>query len=270
MEKLNMSYEELKDLFNRYSWSTLDSLDILFTFVDKYNLNNTNLAFINVFRKKYMENIDNFEGRNEYDYITRINNFDLSEITDNTNLLNKYEINYFKNISENALANIDEKDELRKKIIPSIKKLISKCSLPSLETIDDDFTKEELDSFFDKYTTLELQAFGVLLGFVNDYELANIIKSYNKVQNKKYSEFVGSFENKDVPFEFSLSMIKNKNEILDDKELELLNKLVGSASIFLDSIDQFDVENERRELYILDNSITNEIDKRNSKVQIKR
>ena len=53
---------------------------------------------------------------NEYDYITRINNFNLSEVLDSMNTLSGKELGYLYSIAIEACGNITEEDKLAKKI----------------------------------------------------------------------------------------------------------------------------------------------------------
>lgn len=120
-------------------------------------------------------------------------------------------------------------------------------------------SKEELESFFNKYNILELEAFKVIMQYVYDYEKEEIEKILNSVKNNKEQNY------KEVCFkeEFNLSNITYKNDLLNDKELVFLYKIVNDALLCLSSIKHMDVEYESREASDIENSLYEEIEKRN-------
>ena len=101
-------------------------------------------------------------------------------------------------------------------------------------------SKEELEGFFNKYNISELEVFKVIMQYVYDYEKEEIEKILNSVKNNKEQNY------KEVCFkeEFNLSNITDKNDLLNDKELVFLYKIVNDALLCLGSIKHMDVEYE--------------------------
>ena len=130
----------------------------------------------------------------------------------------------------------------------------------SKETID--MSMDDLEIFFNKYNIIELESFNLIFEYVYDYEISNILEAAKKVHNQKYKECADDFEIAVRHTSFKPSDIKNKNSLLTDKELDLLYKLTDSAVMCLDSIETFDVEAERIDLSILNDSVSDEISKR--------
>ena len=120
-------------------------------------------------------------------------------------------------------------------------------------------SKEELESFFNKYNISELEAFKVIMQYVYDYEKEEIEKILNSVKNNKEQ----NYEEVCPKEEFNLSNITDKNDLLSDKELVFLYKIVNDALLCLSSIKHMDVEYESREASDIENSLYEEIEKRN-------
>ena len=99
-------YERIKKLFEKLEIFTLEDIDIVLEFVDKYNIENSVRAYRDVYNKKYNESSDNgdFDGRNEY--ISPYFSFDITNIKNDIHLLNKEELNYFECLLGDALNNI--------------------------------------------------------------------------------------------------------------------------------------------------------------------
>ena len=99
-------------------------------------------------------------------------------------------------------------------------------------------SKEELEGFFNKYNISELEAFKVIMQYVYYYEKEEIEIILNSVKNNKEQNY------KEVCFkeEFNLSNITDKNDLLNDKELVFLYKIVNDALLCLSSIKHMDVE----------------------------
>ena len=122
MEKLNMKYDRLKEILDTYNLNELDSIDLLLGYVKKYDLKLINNVYNNVYQQKRDIYSEEFKRINEYDYITRINNFDIEKMLDSIEL-NSYELIFFKKIMEDALITIkNNKNPLDLKIMPNIEK----------------------------------------------------------------------------------------------------------------------------------------------------
>lgn len=228
-----MSFEELKKLFERYDYYTLDSLSILLDYAEKYDLGSTYSALNFVQQKKYDSMSEEFEGRNEYDYICRIGNFNISEISKSLNSLNNNELMYLYSIASNALNSITNVNALDWQIRPKIEEFIKKCS-NQLESKTEVFTDEEIEVFLNKYSITELDALNIIFGYVSSYDMKRIHKIFEKVYQEKYKCEVGT-----TPKKISILDITAKNTSLSYKELNYLCKLVEDASLYLDSVRDF-------------------------------
>ena len=125
-------------------------------------------------------------------------------------------------------------------------------------------SKEELEGFFNKYNISELDAFKVIMQYVYDYEKEEIEKILNSVKNNKeqnYKEFC-------FKEEFNLSNITDKNDLLNDKELVFLYKIVNDALLCLSSIKHMDVEYEIIETSKIENSLYDKISRKSNSIKM--
>lgn len=125
-------------------------------------------------------------------------------------------------------------------------------------------SKEELEGFFNKYNISELDAFKVIMQYVYDYEKEEIEKILNSVKNNKeqnYKEFC-------FKEEFNLSNITDKNDLLNDKELVFLYKVVNDALLCLSSIKHMDVEYEIIETSKIENSLYDKISRKSNGIKM--
>lgn len=125
-------------------------------------------------------------------------------------------------------------------------------------------SKEELEVFFNKYNISELEAFKVIMQYVYDYEKEEIEIILNSVKNNKEQNY------KEVCFkeEFNLSNITDKNDLLNDKELVFLYKIVNDALLCLSSIKHMDVEYETIETSKIENSLYDKISRKNNGIKM--
>ena len=223
MEKLNMKYDRLKEILDICDLSELDSIDLLLGYVKKYDLKLINSVFTNLYQQKWDKYNDKFEGINEYDYITRINNFDIEKILDSIEL-NSYELIFFKKIMEDALITIkNNKNPLDLKIMPNLEKALQNVNnrlnylgdlseltdINVLDTYDyhdelsyDDYdtgindldklyasnekiTEEELENMFQKFDAVEIEEFDNIFEHIETYNIETIMDISNKVKNEK-------------------------------------------------------------------------------------
>ena len=140
--------------------------------------------------------------------------------------------------------------------------LESEGKIRIMETFD--MSKEELDGFFNKYNISELEAFKVIMQYVYDYEKEEIEKILNSVKNNKEQNY------KEVCFkeEFNLSNITDKNDLLNDKELVFLYKIVNDALLCLSSIKHMDVEYETIETSKIENSLYDKISRKSNGIKM--
>lgn len=223
MEKLNMKYDRLKEILDICDLSELDSIDLLLGYVKKYDLKLINSVFTNLYQQKWDKYNDEFEGINEYDYITRINNFDISKLLTSIEL-NPYELIFFKKIMKDALINIkNNKNPLDLKIMPNLEKALQNVNnrlnylgdlseltdINVLDTYDyhdelsyDDYdmgindldklyasnekiTEEELENMFQKFNVIEIEEFDSIFEHIETYNIETIMDISNKVKNEK-------------------------------------------------------------------------------------
>ena len=69
MQKINMNYEELKEIFSLCKMETLDSIDILTYNVTDYDLEEFKRALTMGMQIVYGRCSDDYEGMNEYDFL---------------------------------------------------------------------------------------------------------------------------------------------------------------------------------------------------------
>lgn len=125
-------------------------------------------------------------------------------------------------------------------------------------------SNKELEVFFNKYNILELNAFKVIMQYVYDYEKEEIEIILNSVKNNKEQNY------KEVCFkeEFNLSNITYKNDLLNDKELVFLYKIVNDALLCLSSIKHMDVEYETIETSKIENSLYDKISRKSNDIKM--
>ena len=91
-----------------------------------------------------------------------------------------------------------------------------------------------------------------------------IEKILNSVKNNKEQNY------KEVCFkeEFNLSNITDKNDLLNDKELVFLYKIVNDALLCLSSIKHMDVEYETIETSKIENSLYDKISRKSNGIKM--
>ena len=235
-KNLNMNYDEIKKLFNKFNINTLESIDVLLSCVSEYNLNETNLAYLNVYKDKYEKNIEKYNGINEYDNICKIKNFNLAEIKNNIVLLNEKELIYLQMLIDDALNNISDKDTLKSKIIPILKNCKYNINIQQLMSESFCLNSYELEDFFNKYDIIELDIINIILDNVKEPSLENVLKIMNKVYSEKLVTERYQYDSLMKKSDYSLQPFLEKNKLLSDKELLFLYQLVNDASDFLSNI----------------------------------
>ena len=221
---VKMSLDELKKFFCKFN---MDSLESLGTLVSSANPLETAL-YLGVYRAEFNKRREEYEGINEYDYISRIKNFRLIELEDNISLFNKKELTYLYNMLCDA-----PKKEIISKYIDTINSELS-----------GDLSYDELLVLFDKYNLAQLEVIKNVFQYVKDYDMSLVNSALNAVYENDGEECYRSYE---VPIYSDLS---NVNSLLSDKELEFLYFLVECADSYLSSlqedycneIEDFDIE----------------------------
>ena len=291
MEKLNMKYDRLKEILDTYNLNELDSIDLLLGYVKKYDLKLINNVYNNVYKKKRDIYSEEFKRINEYDYITRINNFDIEKMLDSIEL-NSYELIFFKKIMEDALITIkNNKNPLDLKIMPNIEKSLQNVynrlndlgdlsELTDLNVLDaydyhdelsyDDYdtgindldklyesnekiTEEELENMFQKFDAVEIEEFDNIFEHIETYNIETIMDISNKVKNEKVNNESKEFD----VFAKPLVSLYHKKDILNEKELKLLCILLKDAILNYEEHDNF-----KASLFNLMDSYMEELNKR--------
>jgi len=282
MVNLNMNKNEIVKLFNKYNLNTLESIDVLLSYVKEYNLDDTNVAYKRVYQEKYEESRNVFESMNEYDFINKLINFDLIEVMDNAGSLSEKEIIFLQKIIEDSLKNIVNRTELEGNVISKLvdcKNVITDQLVLSEEYEVDKLSDVEIEKLFNKYSINELDVLGSVFKYVKDYDLSNTLKIAEKIYNKKYEECVNNYE---VSSEnYRAIDITNKNYLLSAKELKYLHTLVDNASFYLleirsdayeyeDVIDDFDVNSYPvKFMFDFEQSLKMEIENRKQSHKVK-
>ena len=267
MEKLNMSYEELKEIVSTYELETLDSLNIILKNVRDYDLTELVMAFNGTYRKAWSKSREEFEGMNEYDFLTKLHNFDITEIVDTIDETNQNELNCFKSLIANAINNIKETDCAELEILPKLAEAIDRINiyLGRLDQLENPLNNEELKTLFNKYNIVELKAFDIIFKYVYNYDMAQIINIKNEVKEAKQKECFENYEVAVEPCNLKLSDLAGKNHILDIEELKFLEELLDNAS---ENVVIKDFENHGfpvKEITNLHQSFVEEIDNRKIK-----
>ena len=97
-----MTKEELKKLFEKYDIFTLDSLYILINYLDSSEIKEIYPVFNSVYKEKYKQMEEEFEGINEYDDTNKLLNFDIKDIINSIDKLNKKELEFLNHITKTA------------------------------------------------------------------------------------------------------------------------------------------------------------------------
>ena len=169
------------------------------------------------------------------------------------------------------MYNVDKKNKLKYSFISySLEKFKEECSIfkyytkNTTSTIDDDFTEQELRKLFEKYDRFDLDAFSIIFEYASfNYNIYRLYKIYKKV----YDEFLTQDYYKRSQ-QHVISDIKNKHQLLEEKELKLLESLTDAAYNCLDGVKYINVESEKMEVYILNESINEELSKRNTQKKL--
>lgn len=260
MEKINMNYKRLSNLLNVCSVDELGSFDILLTQVKKYDLSLINRLFKMLVNKKSDSFKSEFEGMRDFDLITRLKNFKITNITNYA--INPYELIFLKKLMVDAVTNINkDKNPLYLDILPNIEEAIERINtylgdLPDVGYLND----EELEKMFNKFKASEIEKFDDIFESIEMYNIENMMNIADKVYNEKRR---GSTELADV------IELSNKNNTLNKKELYLLRDIVTEAARgLMNNEEEYDINQYKKldsSLWNLRETYVEELDKRNRK-----
>ena len=111
-------------------------------------------------------------------------------------------------------------------------------------------SKDELKAFFNKYDIAELENFKGMFQFVHEYDMTDVVNILDEVYNKKVID-------SGLGFTYRI-------DELNDRELKFLYDITEDVELCLSSIQHIDIEKERIATYKLNNSICEEMKKRDS------
>lgn len=269
-----MESSRLKEILDVCNLDELDSIDILFSHVKKYDLELQKRILKKVQKEKYDIYSSSYEGMNEYDDITIINNFNISNTFDYV-ILNPYELICLKKIMEDAIINIkNSKNPLDMKIVPNIEKALEKFNIRLNELNDLSYiiTDEELEILLNKFDVIEIEELYTIFKYIDNYNIEKMMDISNKVHHEKAGEAAKNYEVFVRPYDYDISKLCTKRNKLNDTELQLLCSLLEDAIFgvmaYKEEHDKDECEKcEKLEssLYNLLASYSDELDKKNSK-----
>lgn len=232
-----LSFEDQKKLFERYSIDTLESLDLIYDIIKE----DTPLSFSIIFDKKYEENKDNYEGRNEYTYGTRIANFDISEIANSLNDLSDQELAYISTPVIKAISKINP-DQQEIDLIPKLIEFekAQQASLTNRFTpIYKGMLLKDIKNFFSKFSLSGLEYFDNILDYCNHDRINDIRRVKNEALDIKYKKYKNNVMTIPTEKNFNLTKFKSTFSSLTDREMEFLHELVENAAMYLDCIQEY-------------------------------
>lgn len=244
MDKKKLSLEEYKDLFNKYDLYTLDSIGLLMGQSKKMNATAYS-AYSVVYNKKYEENIEEFEGRNEYDDLNVLLNFDISEVIDKIDSLSIKQLDYIRNLVDNSLMIIKKQKGFEERITSNLEMFMDKyteklLAKPVISTEEDTYTDFEIYRFLRKFNINELSSLGTVLKYETEYDLTDLAKCFKEVQMEKEEKCRSNFEVPIPTNEVGIRLLKYKLKSLNMKELKLLETFTNDAYMYLDSINSME------------------------------
>ena len=233
--KTGFDLEKQKNLFNKFTYDTLESLSTLYEAIDEKEP----IGLRIVSQKKYEEAAKNgeFEGMNEYpDYDAFLDAFSLQEINEKLETLTDEEMNYIAAVVQKALITINPSQSERK-LIPELVDYINKKDKETLKRISpivNGMTRIELKALFEKYHVIELEEFDKILKYCTFKNIDAIKREKDKIYNAKYSKLTTDYECCVRPLGFNVESLSKKNELLTDYQLETVLMIVEDASTNLD------------------------------------
>jgi hypothetical protein len=235
-----MEYTKTKELFNRYNSHTIDSVEVLLDYIEEPVLRK---VIKELSKQKYEEDREEYEGRNEFDSITRILSFDLSEIEEKFYKLDDEEANYLKTISIETSKKLNEKDYREENLKTKLEKFSDDCNRYIMELHQEapgPIPDDELEEFFEKYDAVSLMAFDKIFENVIKYNMSNSRAIKKIVLQRKIVEMRINDETIPENYEISVEKISKrteelvKNKELTENEAYYLSDIVEDAAMFLE------------------------------------
>ena len=259
---VKLRYDEMKSLFDRYGFYTLESLGILMSQADVSS--EVYMAYNTIYAKKFNENRAEFEGMNEYTESCFIDNFDISEITDSLDSLTEDELDFFKELickGKQLVASRIIVENVTNFMTRYNEVVLEPSSLP---IASEGFNDAELDKFLGKFSLNDLDLLSTVLKNNYDYNISAIAASFRRVYDDKLAK-----QESYRAGEHKLSELKKKLSSLTEKELDLLDLLVSSASMCLSSNPDIGYESEVEDLADLEMAIDKISAEKNKQLELK-
>ena len=193
MEKINLSTEELKKFFEKYTFLELMNYKGLFEYALDYDLDEA------------IELLDQEADRKMYDQ----------------------ELQFVSDIAESAdtcFSNVENMDfENERRVTCRLLDIIEKEKDRRASLME-----TELMTLFRKYDICDLLQIKKILDPVYGIDIKLIENAFNKVVEEKYGVCANEFTVPVTPQFYTLHHVTAKNQMLTNKELEFLKKLVKS------------------------------------------
>ena len=254
-----LSLDEQKKLYERFSVDTLESLDTLYYYIIEEK---TPISFNIVYQKKYDENADNYNGRQEVTESMLLDWFDISEINNSLKDLSDEELSVisrpiFKAISKtNPCDNKSELSQKLREFDKAFNEEIEKRFTPIYEGM----LPKDVKSLFLKFSPAGLEYFDNILNYSKNPRIDEIIRVRNEasdIKEKKYKNNVMALK---TVKDFNITKFKSVFSLLTDLELNFLHDLVEEVSIYFDCIQTYtDYYTEEIENFDLSNYPIKEI-----------
>ena len=234
-----LNYDDQKQLYEKYSVDTLESLDTLYYYVLEEN---APMALNYIYQKKYEENADNYNGREELTESILLDNFDISEITNSLKDLSDQELAViakpiYKAISKTGLTNPESniekqlieydkahQNEIEKRFTPIYKGMLLK----------------DVKTFFLKFSLTGLEFFDNILDYTSHERIDEIRRVKNEALDIKHKRYTNNITNTlSTVRNCNLTQFKSSFSALTDFELEFLHTLVEDATMHLNRIKDY-------------------------------
>ena len=234
--KNTKKYIELKTLFENLSYEDLESLDTLLSLTGKID-DEFNEAFDSTFSQMYNKLLESgeFEGRNEYDNLTRYHNFNLSSIMNLFNRMTDTQLNEICKLVGKAYGKILEELKTNKhsgkaEMIPKLDEFLKRFN-----------KRKETKEMFKKLSRSDQALFSSALDLSVGFDIGDEKEVLRRIISESKS---------------------NKPGILNDKQLSYIRNITASASAVL-SLDTFeDLEYQRSIMNDFEDRINKEIKNR--------
>ena len=255
-----LEFEDEKKLYEKFSVDTLESLDTLFYYVLDEK---TPISFNIVFQKKYDENADNYNGREETTEKMLLDNFDISEITNSLKYLSDNEFEVISKPICKAIS-ITIPSETNTKLAQELiefEQAHQEEIVKRITPIYKDMLQKDIKNLFSKFSIGGLEFFDNILNYVDHERIDDIKRAKNEALENKYKKYKGNVTTiSDANKVFNLTQFKSSFPALTDLELEFLYGLVEEAALYLNCIkDYSDYYKDEIEGFDINNYPINEV-----------